>query len=134
MNANKIAVFIICLIIAFALWVIHHLNQTYIRQYHLNAIVTQVPSKYEKDSIYIPLKIQVKGSGIKILLLENYYPDKIYIPFKKLKKTNKKGLFLIENHVISDNSQIPVKIKIQEVLPDTISIQLKNKDKVKKKK
>lgn len=129
MNAKKIVVFVVCLIIAFLMWVVHQLNQTYIKQYNFHVIITQVPAAYEKDSIYLSLKIEVKGSGSKILLLENYYPEAIYVPFKKLKRINKNGMFYIDPHAISDNGQFPVKIKVQKIIPDTITIHLKDKHK-----
>ncbi len=129
MIKREVVVFIICLITAFVWWVIHQLNQTYLRQYNLNAVIVKVPKVYEQDSIHIPLKIKVKASGLKIILLENYYTEKIYISFRELKKINKKGLFFIDAHTISENKSFPVKVKIQEVTPDTIRINFKNKKK-----
>ncbi len=129
MIRKEILIFIVCLLTAFILWIVHQLNQTYIRPYHFNTNITQIPNIYEKDSDSIHLKITVKGSGLKIILLENYFPEKINIPFNKLKKLNKKGLFLIRTQSILENKSFPVKIKITELQPDTISIQLKSKKK-----
>lgn len=124
---KEIAVFLICIIISFAWWVIHQLNQTYIRQYHINAVITQVPDAYEQDSIVFPVKITVKGTGLKVVLLENYFPENIYIPFKKLKRLSKKKLFSIPPESISENELLPVKIKVLEIQPDTISISFNTK-------
>lgn len=127
MIKKEIIVFIICLIIAFIWWVIYQLNQVYVRQYNTNVIINEVPILHEKDSIYIPVRIKVKGSGLKIVLLENYFPERIVIPFKKLRKLSKKGLYAIESEAISENEQFPVKIKVIEIQPDTIHIGLKYK-------
>lgn len=133
MIRKEILIFGICVFIALALWMIHQLNQTYIRQYHLNAVIVGLPKSYEQDSIVISMKMTVKGSGLKIILLESYYPEKIVIPFKNLKRVNKKGLFLIKNESISENEQLPVKIKVLEIEPDTVRIQFSNQS-IKKKK
>ncbi|GIV29764.1 MAG: hypothetical protein KatS3mg028_0830 [Bacteroidia bacterium] len=127
MIKRNLLVFIVCLIIAFGLWIIHQLNQTYIREYGIDAVITNIPKAYEQDSILIPLKIKVKGSGLKILLLENHLPPKVHIPFKELKNVNKKKLYSIRTESISDNDQFPVKIKILEIQPDTIRINFKTK-------
>lgn len=133
MIRKEILIFGICVCIALALWIIHQLNQTYIRQYHLNAVIVDMPASYEQDSIVIPMRITVKGSGLKITLLESYYPEKIAIPFKNLKRVNKKGLFLIKNESISENEQFPVKIKVLEIQPDTVRIKFSTQN-IKKKK
>ncbi|MCX7729570.1 MAG: hypothetical protein N2203_08880 [Bacteroidia bacterium] len=127
---KEIVVFLICLLIAFVLWIVHHLNQTYIRQYSIISKVVQVPSSYEGDSIEIPLKITIKASGIKVLLFENRFPEYIYIPYtqlKKIKKSGKKTVFYISKDNIVNNKSFPVKVKITEISPDTISINFKNK-------
>ncbi len=133
MIRKEILIFGICVFIALVLWIIHQLNQTYIRQYHLNAVIVDLPKSYEQDSIVVPMKITVKGSGLKIILLESYYPEKIAISFKKLKRVNKKGLFLIKQESISENEQLPVKIKVLEVQPDTVRIKFSTQN-IKKKK
>jgi hypothetical protein len=127
MIKKNLIVFIVCLIIASGLWIIHHLNQTYTREYGIDAVITHIPKAYEQDSMLIPLKIKVKASGLKIILLENHLPSKIYIPFKDLKVVNKKKLYSIHTESISNNEQIPVKIKILEIQPDTIRINFKTK-------
>lgn len=108
--------------ISFILWIIHQLNQTYIRNYDTNVVIYNVPDVYQQDSIHVSLKIKVKGSGLKIKLLEKYLPHQIYIPFNKLKRINKKGLYSIRNENISENDHFPVRINILEIQPDTISI------------
>lgn len=127
MIRKEIILFLICLLISFILWMIHQLNQTYIREYNINTYITEIPKVYEQDSILFPIKIKVKGSGLKIVLLENYFPEKIDIPFKKLKKLNSKKLFLLDADNISDDKHFPVKIKIIEIEPDTIRINFKKK-------
>lgn len=129
MIRKEILIFIVCLFIAFAWWVVHQLHQTYIREYHLNSFIVQVPEVYEQDSIPLSLKVRVKGSGLKIVLLENYFPEKIYIPFKKLKKLNKKRLFAIPPEIIEGNESMPVNVKVLNIEPDTIRIEFKNKSK-----
>ncbi|GIV26588.1 MAG: hypothetical protein KatS3mg027_0402 [Bacteroidia bacterium] len=122
MIRKDIIVFVICLMISFILWIIHQLNQTYIRNYDTNVVIYNVPDVYQQDSIHVSLKIKVKGSGLKIKLLEKYLPHQIYIPFNKLKRINKKGLYSIRNENISENDHFPVRINILEIQPDTISI------------
>lgn len=127
---REIIVFLICIIIAFLMWVVHHLNQTYIRQYTILSKIIDVPSSYEQDSIEIPLKITIKASGIKTILFENYFPEYVYIPFtelKKVKKSGKKNLFFISKDNITSSKNFPVKIKILEIVPDTIGLNFKNK-------
>lgn len=122
MIRKELLVFLICLLIAFLWWIIHQLNQTYIRQYQVNSYIVGVPKTYDKDSIYILLNIKVKASGLKIVLLENYFPEKIFIPFSQLKKVNKKKLFLIKEESITENPSFPVKVKLLQIHPDTIQI------------
>ncbi|HPQ08178.1 MAG TPA: hypothetical protein PK995_03035 [Bacteroidia bacterium] len=128
MIRKEILVFIICFIVAFAWWVVHQLNQTYIREYNINTVIVKVPESYDQDSIVVNTKIKVKGSGLKIVLLENYLPENIYLPFKKLKKAKKK-VFTIPYDAISENEQFPVKLKILEITPDTIRIEFNKNQK-----
>jgi len=128
MIKREILVFIICFIIAFVWWVVHQLKQTYIREYNINTIIVDVPENFEQDSIVVNTKIKVKGSGLKIVLLESYLPENIYLSFKKLKK-NKKKVYTIPYDAISENEQFPVKIKILEIVPDTIKIDVNKNQK-----
>jgi hypothetical protein len=107
---------------------VHQLNQTYIREYNINTVIVKVPESYDQDSIVVNTKIKVKGSGLKIVLLENYLPENIYLPFKKLKKAKKK-VFTIPYDAISENEQFPVKLKILEITPDTIRIEFNKNQK-----
>lgn len=129
MLKKELTIFMICLFIATLWWMIHQLNQTYIRQYHLNVYIVQIPEFYEQDSIYVSARIKVKGSGLKIILLENYFPERICIPFKKLKRLNKRNLFAIGTQNIQSHESFPVNIKITELHPDTLSINFKAKKK-----
>jgi len=126
MIRKELLVFLICLVIAFLWWIIHQLNQTYIRHYQVNTYIVNVPKSYDKDSIHIPLNIKVKASGLKIVLLENYLPKKIFIPFNQLKKISKKKFILLKEEAITKNPAFPVKVNVIQIHPDTIQINLSN--------
>lgn len=132
MIRKDLIIFSICLIVSLLLWIIHQLNQIYYRNYETNIVIYDIPEAYERDSIFIPVKIKVKGSGLKIILLEKYLPHQLYVPFNKLKRINKKGLYSIRNENISENEHFPVRINILEIQPDTISIKFEKKIKSKK--
>ena len=129
MIRKEALIFSLCLVISFVLWGVHQLNQTYIREYHLKTFIVDIPDEYERDSLFVDLKIKVKGSSFKILLFEKYFPEKIFISFKKLKRVHRKPLFFISDKSILENKDMPVKIKVIEIQPDTISMVYKNKKK-----
>ncbi len=126
---KELFIFIICLLVSFLLWVIHQLNQTYIGNYNINVCIVQIPESYSEDTIIHPIKIEIKASGLKTLMIERYVPDTLYLPFRVLKKTSKKNVYQISSAAISGSDVFPVKFKLMRINPDTVYIPFKLKKK-----
>lgn len=128
MNANlnsknkpgKTKAFFICLLFAFAFWLIHDLSK--IKSITLNVDVEYKnipPFLLPMNELPPKLTLNLNGTGLKLLLTSFYAKKKINIDFNQmvnLKNANQISL----SKFFNQNSPLPLNLKVIAVLPDTL--------------
>ena len=124
LNSNnkpgKTKAFFICLLFAFAFWLIHDLSKTKNMALEIKLEYKNMPPfLLPMNELPAKLNLNVSGTGLKLLLTSFYARKKIQIDFNQmvnLKNANQ----IILSQFFNQNSPLPLKLKVITVLPDTL--------------
>lgn len=120
---NQLSAFFICVIIAIVLWLLHSLNTVYTKQFTMPVEFVNLPqNKFPAGELPKEVKVQVKASGLKLLLIGMNEPFKATpIDFNELKSDLGKNRFFISSNLSELQATLKFKSDIKGVYPDTIA-------------
>lgn len=120
---NQLSAFFICVIIAIVLWLLHSLNTVYTKQFIMPVEFVNLPqNKFPAGELPKEVKVQVKASGLKLLLIGMNEPFKATpIDFNELKSDLGKNRFFISSNLTELQATLKFKSDIKGVYPDTIA-------------
>ncbi len=120
---NQLSAFFICVIIAIVLWFLHSLNTVYTKQFTMPVEFVNLPqNKFPAGELPKEIKVQVKASGLKLLLIGLNEPFKSTpIDFNELKSDLGKNRFFISSNLSELQTTLNFRSDIKSVYPDTIA-------------
>lgn len=120
---NQLSAFFICLLIATALWLLHSLNTVYTKQFVIPVEFTNYPlNKVAVSDIPKELKVSVKASGLKLLLIELKEPfASVKMDFNEIKSDLNRNRYYLSSNINGIQKLFQFKTDIKNVYPDTIA-------------
>lgn len=120
---NKLSAFFICLLIASALWLLHSLNTVYSKQYDVPVTFINYPhNKLMTNEAPKSIRVMLKASGLKLLLIELYKPFALTtLDFKEMKSDLNRNRFYLSSASAQIQQTFKFKADIKAVYPDTIA-------------
>lgn len=118
---NKTSAFFICVLIAAILWIVHALNTVYNYTIKIPVEFINIPqNKIPLNDLPSKLTLDIKASGLKLLLTKFNETNTVTINFNDLKTSNKQLNYVLSNNTINFRPVFKFETQIKQISPDTL--------------
>ncbi|MBS1637303.1 MAG: hypothetical protein JST26_15390 [Bacteroidetes bacterium] len=124
--SQKVVTFLICLLVAALLWLVHALNRNYKYTLSIPVKFTNLPvNKVIIGELPDKLQFEIKTSGLKLafIILKRHY-NELLIDFNTLKSNAKSQAYSLSTGNLNLNSSINFDVDIIKIRPDTLFFSL----------
>lgn len=124
--SKKVGTFLICLLIAALLWLVHALNRNYKHTISVPVKFINLPAnKVIIGELPDKLQFDIKTSGLKLafMLMKDHY-NELQIDFNSLKSNAKSQAYSLSTGNLNLNSSLNFDVEVVKIRPDTLFFSL----------